>query len=267
MITGRRADGNRIGGVAVEAVGLGKGWFWKAMFGFGKRLFGLGKKPEPVSRLAPLLREYPAATPPFPLTNGASPRPGIVKMTPEQARTNLDWHKEVMPQRLELLAGLLDHFDLAIADAWSEQRREAMLAARDAVLVEEFRLVATPETIDRDVWDTSDRAGPRIVHSLLHDLAMLDQEIFIRAVPGAYVGLNTDKRYRQTDGYLRPALKGTTDRLFPGKGYCFDHADAWHGFFGNAASGSPTAVMPFARPGYCLVRHLERAIRIPDAVR
>ena len=228
-------------------------------------MFGFGKKKAPVSRLAPLLREYPAATPPFPLSNGAVPRPGIMKMTPEQALANLDWHKSVMPQRLEFLAGLLEHFDLAIDDAWSQQRRETMLAARDSVLVEEFRLVATPETIDVDIWDSSDRAGPRIVHSLLHDLAMLDQEIFIRAIPGAYVGLNTDKHDREMAGYLRPALKGTVDRLFPNLHSSFDHADVWFGFFRNAASGSPTVVETFYRPGHGIVRRLDRAIRDPDA--
>ena len=230
-------------------------------------MFGFGKKKaddEGISRLASLLQDYPAATPPFPLSNGASKQPNITVMTPEQALANLEWHKDAMPRRLALLANLLAEFGLDIDDAWSVRRREAMLAARDALLVKEFRRVANHQTTDADVWDSSDRAGTLIVHSLLHDLAMLDQEMFIRAIPGAYVGLNTDKRDREMTGYMRPTLKGIVNRRSPQVHFAFDHAEAWFSFFRLAAVGS-SALQPFSLLGRRVIQDLDRAIRDPVA--
>lgn len=182
-------------------------------------------------RLAALLRDYPPATPPHRGTNGSWPGATAPQLTLEQCRENLAWQGESMPARLAALAALLDAVGLAVQDAYADDRRPGFITALDRLLVEQLPATYTPALADRGAWEASDRAGSRIVHSFLADLAWLEGDIMIAARPGSFWGLDLDPADSTMLSYRRPCLLGLSDSLFPAIHHIYHLEGEWFGVY------------------------------------
>lgn len=137
--------------------------------------------------LAVRLRSYPPHDLPHP-GHGA-------RLTEAQARANLAYFEQVLPVRLELLAGLLrDQADIDARAALAAPREQAAPLA-DAL----HRWAAAawpPLQAGRPAalagWLDSPRRGVDIVYALLLDVAMLLGELIRRANPDWRWGLDLD---------------------------------------------------------------------------
>ncbi len=224
-------------------------------------VFGLfRKKPEKQSRLALLLRDYPAAIPPHlgettRTLIGAGPR-----LTPEQALENFNWHNAVRSERLAILAGLMAHIGLDQKDVFDAARRQSVLQARDQWLGQELPQIGSDATRDRRAWEEERPDGDYIIFSLLRDFAMLDEEIMLRAVPGAMMVLDTDKHDADMAHYMRPCIGGLVDRLYPDNRLIQDFAGSWFGFYQENSVPRLYEPAPRELPGGYLAELMDRYV-------
>lgn len=234
-------------------------------------MFGLFRK-RPASRLRALLAGYPAWAPPH--LGHVLRLPDIIGpvLTPEQARENFLAYREAVPERIALLRPLLAEvgvdLDLAYTDA------TAFVRQLHPALVAELPALYRPDLARRDAWELSDRSGDAIALCFLADLAMLTGDALIRACPGAFWGLNLDRRDRLMFHYRRPCLLGLADRLFPdAPPDIFFLEGEWFGYYVNADRHGGLAPPDFVTGGIspvigqALTDKLDRYRAHPDIAR
>lgn len=191
----------------------------------------LQREKRPPARLPGLLAGYPPFPPIHLGLNGADPEESGPVLTYDQARENSLAYREAVPARLELLRQLLTELGVDAAMAYADA--DAFVRALHPSLLAELPSAYRPELADRHLWSLSDRSGPRVVHSLLVDLAMLSADVLIRAKPGCFLGMDLDPEDRDMGMYRQPCLLGLTDRLFPDTPECFWLDGEWFGYFRN----------------------------------
>lgn len=208
------------------------------------------------SRLAGLLADYPAHSSPHRGTNGNLPSSKWPVLSPDQALENLHAQLAATPERLQSLTQLLAAFGLATGDAHDAARRETFVRGLDAMLMAELPALWTRELGDRGDWEASDRAGPRIIHSMMLDLALLTGDVLIRAKPGCFWGLDLDPHDRRMVRFRRPCLLGLSDGLFPETDYILPLEEEWFGVYRNMDDPYVGRFGPFI--GHSLLDRLDR---------
>ena len=210
------------------------------------------------SRLGALLADYPPLTPRHLGTNGSLPRSTGSVLTLEQCRENLHRQIAATPRRLQLLGALLGNFGLRTDAAYDAGERERFLVNLDAMLVAELPSLWRKELTDAVVFELSDRAGPRIVHSLVGDLALLTGDVMLRAKPGCFWGMDLDRRDRTMIAYRRPCLLGLSDGMFPAVDHIYHLEAEWFGVYASMDAVYPGRFGRFI--GHQLIDRLERDV-------
>ncbi len=130
------------------------------------------------------LHRYPAHAP---------PHPGHARdLTPEQAQANLNWFLASLPERLQVLDGLLTEFGVPTRPAAdTPEGRQAWVGqlidwTRRCWPAQPYR----PEHLDKDVWLKVARIGDDAIFSVTLDLATLMGEVIKSACPAWRWGLD-----------------------------------------------------------------------------
>ena len=130
------------------------------------------------------LHRYPAHAP---------PHPGHARdLTPEQAQANLNWVLATLPERLQVLDGLLTEFGVPTRPAAdTPEGRQAWVGqlidwTRRCWPAQPYR----PEHLDKDVWLKVARIGDDAIFSVTLDLATLMGEVIKSACPAWRWGLD-----------------------------------------------------------------------------